>query len=217
MSLSANTQTAGDVATSVKRQFGDESGVQITDADIFRWINSGVREIVSMIQPIKATATQDLVSGTYQYSLPETENIHLIETVWIDGSRITNYSFAQFEQIILENGSTTRAKGKPQMYTEFAGQLILWPTPDAAYTGGLQVFYSKYPAPVIDSSSLLGLPDKHFESLMQWCMYKAYELDDEFDASQNAFRTFQARVLDLGDEELNVKNITYPEITIVDW
>ena len=34
-----------DVANRVKRTFGDESGVQVTDDDIIRWVNDAQLEI----------------------------------------------------------------------------------------------------------------------------------------------------------------------------
>ena len=40
MTYLPTTKTALDVANYVKRQFGDESGTQMTDADIWRWIDS---------------------------------------------------------------------------------------------------------------------------------------------------------------------------------
>ena len=42
MSYLTSTYTGTDVSSYVKRQFGDESGVQITDEDIVHWINAGV-------------------------------------------------------------------------------------------------------------------------------------------------------------------------------
>ena len=46
MSFTA-TKTVSDIATDVKRTFGDEAGVQVNDTDIARWINSAQIEIVS--------------------------------------------------------------------------------------------------------------------------------------------------------------------------
>ncbi len=64
-----STYTGTDVATDIKRIFGDEAGVQITDSDIIRWIDVGQLEILKNTQILKATSTSDLIAGQVVYSL----------------------------------------------------------------------------------------------------------------------------------------------------
>lgn len=45
-----STYTVQDVLTEIKRTFGDEAGVQITDADIYRWIDRGQIELFSSLE-----------------------------------------------------------------------------------------------------------------------------------------------------------------------
>src|ERR1700755_135259 len=63
------TITLGELQTAVKRTFGDESGVQITDADITRWVNMGCMEIVAQNKILQATASVTGVADQASYSL----------------------------------------------------------------------------------------------------------------------------------------------------
>jgi hypothetical protein len=64
------THTGTEIATYVKRQFGDESGVQVSDADIVRWINTAARDIFTQKEPLKSIKTAALVANQSQYTWP---------------------------------------------------------------------------------------------------------------------------------------------------
>ena len=70
MSYLTSTYTGTDVSSYVKRQFGDESGVQITDEDIVHWINAGVNEIFRKNEPVKAIAQTDVTVDVSEYTFP---------------------------------------------------------------------------------------------------------------------------------------------------
>lgn len=64
MTLRPNTKTFQNLLTEVKRLFGDESGVQLEDADIQRWANEAQMEIVNTNGAIKAKSSMPSVAGT---------------------------------------------------------------------------------------------------------------------------------------------------------
>src|SRR3546814_8754991 len=60
-----------DVKTRVKRQFGDESAIQVTDSDILIWINDGQREVAMNNDGIlQETISLDMVGNQDTYPLP---------------------------------------------------------------------------------------------------------------------------------------------------
>src|SRR4051794_4723859 len=60
-----------DIITRVRRTFGDEAAVQVTDADIIRWINDGQVEVVKANdQALQKSDLLDLTAGTSQYTMP---------------------------------------------------------------------------------------------------------------------------------------------------
>lgn len=70
MSLGTITRRVSNVISHVTRQFGDESGAQISSEDIIRWLNDGQREIASITKFNELVATTNFVPGTYEYPLP---------------------------------------------------------------------------------------------------------------------------------------------------
>lgn len=210
MSLNPITKTAADIATYVKRQFGDESGVQITDQDIYRWINAAQLQIVAKIAPIKGKAVTNIVSGQRIYPLTSLP-IHQIESIHFDGNFLTPKSFAQAERDIIEWGDPET--GGPGFWYEWAGEIYLWPIPNQNITDGLEIFYTKMPTAVVTGTDPLSIPDKFFEAIAAWVLMKAYELDEEFDQANNQRQFFTSQVDEQNGEESTSANSTYPVIT----
>ena len=211
MTLGVITKTALDVATYVKRQFGDESGIQVTDADIFRWINSGQLYIVQKNKTIKAKATANIVAAQRDYTLPS-QNILQLESLHYDGKFLPSLSLAEFQA----QGADINEPGTPTMWYEWAGTISLWPVPEDSITDGLTIFYTKLPTAVSATSDLLSIPDQYFEAILSWVLSKAYELDEDYEASNNQRALFSQFLDETNEEERTAQHMTYPVITIVE-
>jgi hypothetical protein len=118
MAIERYTRTVTDVITSVKRQFGDESAVQITDADIIRWVNDGQREIVDQNTTInQKLAKTDVIAGQDAYPLatdPALPNISRINSVRHDGTLLENITIQEAENYVVGDGNT----GTPEAWYE---------------------------------------------------------------------------------------------------
>lgn len=215
MSLDSITYHVLDVLTHVKRQFGDESGAQITDADILRWLNQAQLETDSLAKVIQAVSTSDLVAGTYVYPLP-VEGALEITSLRVKGTPIENLSFQTAETQLQVADPLRVSTGTPQWWYRWAGQIYFWPTPDATVVGGIQVFFIKAPPVLTTGTDLLGLPDKYFEALVSFVMSKAYELDEDYTASQQARQMFSDRLGTSFEEDTIGSALFYPKITVVD-
>lgn len=215
MTLNPITKTAANVGVYVKRQFGDESGVQITDQDIIRWVNSAQLEIVTRTAPIKAKGQTNIVSGQDDYDLTGL-NVHQIESVHFDGKYVQNVPFAEAERDIISKETSLEASNIPTLWYEWAGIVTLWPTPNVDITNGLTIYYTKMPIPVVLINDALSLPDKYFEAIVSWVLAKAYELDEEFDESANQRSFFDSKVSDQNGEEMESSNMVYSTITFVE-
>lgn len=215
MSLDAITKRASDVAEHVKRQFGDEAGVQITDADILRWINSGQLEIVRKNKVIKAKSVTDVVEGVNEFNIYGL-NIMQIESIHFNGRRLEHVEFAQAERIIADFDNGDAPSEEPFYWYEWGSLIYLYPVPSLSVVEGLTLYYSKMPTNVEAMDDLLSLPDKYFEPLITWVMHKAYQLDEEFDASNYERQQFQMLLDEDSEAEYTTAHITYPTITIVE-
>lgn len=213
MGLNTSTRHVSDVVTWVQRQFGDESSVQITQADIIRWLNQAQLEVAVVASPIQAISSTVLIPGTYQYTMP-VENTMSIISLRIDGTPIENMEFQTAENKVIREDPQRLSTGKPQYWWRFADKIYMWPTPDQALS--VELFYYKTPADLVAVGDLLGLPDKYYEALIQFVMSKAYELDEEYANSRAARQAFNDRIGITLEEDTRGSVEYYPTLTFLD-
>jgi hypothetical protein len=213
MSLLSITRTVQDVMKVVKRQFGDESGVQLEDNDIINWINDAQDTIVNRNRVLKAKSTIAVSSGQPTVSFGDLRIIQ-IESVHLNGRILPNMSFVEAEQRISTVDPEGSESGTPLFWYEWAGTMTLWPTPNA--DGSLDLFYSAFPDRVSTSTDSLSLPDKYFEDICRYVMTQVYEMDQDWQGSQAKQQQFDASVNDLGEEERTSQHATYDSIVVLD-
>ena len=135
MTYSSPTKTVGDVYSAVKRTFGDEAGVQLTDTDIVRWINEAQVDISKQNQILQTTATLPVTSGTATYSLTSVSpRIDTIASLLLDGRRVGNIPISQAEESISLADPTGTETGAPQFWYAWGGDVTFWPKPNQNYT-----------------------------------------------------------------------------------
>lgn len=208
-----------DVMTRVRRSFGDESGVQITDADLIRWINDGIRELVKHNETLLQTiAVANLVALQQEYTLPE--DLLILNTITIkpDGWQsflpLKAYSFAQFNQMVDSWDGTQQPPDSPSVYTRYANKLILFPVPAKSLTNALKIYYNRQPVDVTNSADPLDIPIQYHETLVKYCQSQAYEMDEDWDAAQLKDAATSSDIALLrGREDWNIQE-HYPVITI---
>jgi len=200
-----------DIVSRVTRTFGDESGAQITDADIFRWINDGQNEIAQLHELLESTAESDTVPGTVDYTLPN--NMVRLKAVYYDGRPLEVMSNAQFDESIARyNDGDSVPVGSPYIVTSWGNKVSLYPAPVEAKT--LKLRYVCFPAPVDKTSDQLNLPLRYHNRLVEYVMQQAYELDENFEAMTLKSQQFaNSMSQNLGDEQWDVSQ-TYPVLTV---
>lgn len=210
---------ASDIITRVQRQFGDEAAVQVTEADIIRWINDGQREIVKHNEELlEKTATTSTVAGQQEYTLPADLMIFRSLTYKDTGmnsfQKLKGYSFNQFNELIDQWDGTDYPEGVPTVYTQYAGKFILFPIPVLSLTNSIKIYYNRKPTDVSTGASTVDLPDQYFEVLVKHCLSQAYEMDEDWEAA-GAKLTEVASDLKLlkGREDWKEQEF-YPVITI---
>src|SRR6266498_1363622 len=211
------SRIATDVITAVKRQFGDTSGVQVNDAHIFAWINDAQREIVKENPELKQTLVQlNVISGTATYALlTAIPDILIVHSIHYRGHILQNMSFVEAQEYIIRNDTAfPQPSGEPVIWYEYAGTLTLWPTPQTSYTNGLTVYYSEVPVAVSAVGNSLDLPDSYFNTTVSYCMWKAYEMDENFSAAQQMMQQFGESVTRLSNRTRSEDN-RYPTITLL--
>jgi hypothetical protein len=189
--------TLSDVITFVQRQFGDESGVQVTVTDITRWVNQAQMEIVNKNPMIQATATQNTVGGQQVYSIPP--DMIQIESIMYDGNILEP---SNFETIRAQLGVDNNMPGIPLYWYLWANQIYLWPIPTDVKV--VSVNYSKTPVSVTTPADTLGLPDRYYDRICEYCMAKAYELDEDWQGHQINAQKFEDKLLEDTNADKNM-------------
>jgi hypothetical protein len=213
MSWLPPTKTINDVAVYVKRQFGDESGVQITDDDIIRWVNAAQAEISNNNNILKASANLVLTVDVYTYPLGVDMNIESIQSIHVAGIKIDYMNFNDFETYITNEDPNRTQRGKPLYWSEWAGSIFLYPMPDSAYT--MQVFYNAAPATLVTATDTLILPDKYFQRIIDYVMAQAFELDENFNAATAKMDFLDSKLVSMSNDEVKGAVATYPRITVL--
>lgn len=212
----------GDVKTRVKRQFGDESAVQITDEDITRWVNDAVQYIVmnndGLLQKID---TADIFAGVQDYSLPQDlltlRAVHIkISPDSLSHVHIQSYDLQKFDTYVDGWDGTYYGTGIPYVYTIYADQLKLFPIPDLDSAGGLKFYYTRRPA-ILDSSTDDGeeidLPLSYHNGVVHYCLQQAYEMDENLESYNRKALDVQEHMRMNRDKQKDPQQEYYKTIT----
>lgn len=209
-----------DILTSVKRQFGDESGVQVTDTDIIRWINDGQRHIVKVNEGLlEKVATSNSVAKQQQYALPV--DCLILKSISYQATgdpsyfKLKGFSLNEFNEYIDGWDGNIYQPGTPTCFTIFAGNIDFFPIPDISVANGIKIYYTRKPVDVVLSSDTPDLPDLYHEPLVKFCLLRAYELDSDY-YNINLKNTDFQQDLELLRGRLDWKQQeVYPSITIL--
>ena len=205
MPLTPTTKTVADVALVVKRQFGDESGTQISDGDIIRWCNMAQIEIIRLNKLNQATASVSSVVGTDSYTLPAVSMLS-IEGVLYDNIRLAKTTIQAVQRSYM---GATADSGIPGYYYEWDDSLYVYPVPDAVAT--IKVFFIASPTAIIATTDALSVPDVYFETVVDYCLKFAYELDDDPQSVQMKEAQVQNRLTNLSGDESSY----YSQISLI--
>ncbi|HEY0770702.1 MAG TPA: DUF6682 family protein [Sphingobacteriaceae bacterium] len=210
-----------DVVTRVKRTFGDEAAVQITNEDIMRWINDAQTEIVTHNDAaLQKTDTIDLVAGTSQYTPPV--DLLLIRSLRFKYDSMQSYSvlryksIQQFDEEIDGWDGTAYNQARPYFFTINDGNIVIFPTPDESATDGLKVVYNQKPTDVTSLADSLALPLVYHPTIVRYCLWQASLLDEDHEPGvmyRNEFMTDMDR---LSNSETKDPVATYPVITVLE-
>jgi hypothetical protein len=198
-----------EIATRVKRQFGDESGAQITDADILRWVNDAQREIAVNNSLLQTIATSSIVAGNSQFSLPP--DLLTLHSVILEGRKLNEISSKDIEEYFADT-----SVGEPHSFWVWGSKLHLAPTPASSITNGLVLYYTRIPVAVTTVGDTPELSQQYHNRIVEYCIAQAMELDDNSQGHMAKMAQFEAGVAKLKDENEWRTREVYPTLTYVE-
>lgn len=207
------TKTGQDIAIEVKRLFGDEDAVQISNDDIVRWINAAQRKIVSVNPILQKTAFHDVTAGVASYVF-DTDRVQFIQSLAFKGVPLDGLSYAEAQEYILKNGATDLSADTPLIWYQWAQRITLWPTPTTDLKDGLRLDFVAIPPDLVTLASPVALPDRYSDALVEFVMQKAHLLDENYDAANISKSMFGESLGQLSEQENRIRIATYPTITV---
>jgi hypothetical protein len=193
----------------VKRQFGDEAGVQLRDSDLITWINNGQLELARKLRNIQASMSAAVVASNGVFSVPD--DTLKLESVILDNVFLTPTNFEGARALL---GDKIGYTGEPEFWWVWANQIFVYPVPQAA--GTITINYIARPDPVVNASSTLSLSDLYYNQLCDYVMMKAHELDENLQASQVMAQRLENGII----EVLNIERSehgAFPVVTEVSY
>jgi uncharacterized protein DUF6682 len=215
-----------DVKIRVRKTFGDEASVQVTDSDILTWINDGQREVV-MHNPelLEKIVTTDALQETQDYPFP-IDLLQLRSIAYRTDSttsyfRLIGKSLQEFDRLIDGWDGPSLGLGTPRFYCAYNNIVKLFPIPDIASTNGIKLYYYRLPTDVSLDTDVLDLPISYHGAVVEYCLKQAYEMDEDWTSVGNKAQEFNASVEGQKAREKGTNTEYYPTITILpedrDW
>lgn len=210
----------GELKTHVKRQFGDESSVQVTDDDIVRWVTLAQEEIVRENEEILNVISKiDLVAGQDEYAFPEDaltlRSIRAKSNINDPGYEpIIFMTNAQFERSVAGYENIMSNFAASYLWTTYNRVIYLFPIPKGDVTEGLRISYSQQPTVPTNDVDPLGLSLEYHNSILQYCLVMAYEMDENWEGAGNKMAQLQANLNRRANRSQSEARETYPVLTI---
>ena len=207
------------IVTRVQRQFGDESGVQLTEADIIRWINDATREAVMQHENLSQQSDSlDTTAGLDTYTLPATS--FTLQSVSYKAPGTNSFyplnfmAPKAFDEYFAGWDGTDMLSDVPSVYTRgpTSNTLRVFPAPSESGTDNLKVIFSAYGVDVDDLSDALALPEYYHQYVLEYCLMKAYEMDEDWEAADRKAQYVQSTLDFNNNRESWFGRDTYPTI-----
>jgi hypothetical protein len=211
--MELTTKTGTDVANEVKREFGDEDGIQINDADIVKWINSAQRKIVAVNPILQKRSLKDTVAGQQAYAYPA-DRIQYIQSLSFAGYPLIGLSYAESQDYIMKNGNGTQTGETPVIWWQWAQSIYLWPVPTKAVVGGITMDYVAIPTDLAIIGDPLALPDRYFDSVVEQVMMRAHLVNEDWEAANFSRGQFGESLAQLSEQENRMRLATYPTVSV---
>lgn len=202
--------TVDDIYKRVTRLFGDEAGIQLTETDVLNWINDGLEEVHNKIPGLQAQAAYlaDLPSAVPQgYLLPVDGggnpvwlNIQEVavkrsvgESSYYPVRYITRQEMAEYAPGWDGDDYST---GIPVYYvlSDDNRYIRLFPESDVTLTDGLRILYTPVSSDVSSLTETIPIHNRFRQSLLDFVMFRAYEQDEDWAASDRKLQSFNMAV-----------------------
>lgn len=209
----------GQLKTRVKRQFGDESAVQIQDDDIVSWANQACIDVVRASDDLlQAVQTTDLIEGQTVYTPPtdmlSLRNVTLKTAVDQSYFTLKAYNIQDFNEYVDGWDGNYYAPGNPYIFMFYNGAINIFPKPNSSQESGIKIYYNRYPGTLAVDSDEIPLPLVYHNAILEFCLQQAYELDENWEGSGNKSAQFTSSINSIRELQEWQTQDEYPTIKV---
>lgn len=175
-----------EIATRVKRQFGDESGSLIDDNDILRWCNDGQVDIVRKTAALISSQTTAVTVGTSNVTLPA-------DFLSVKGVVLANnpLSLVSYEEGFVSYASSA-VDAQPGMCYVLGNKLYF---NSQQASGNLVITYIRRPTVLTLVADTPEIPVQMHEDLVRFCLARAKELNEDLEGAAAAMSDYNTRTM----------------------
>ena len=193
-----------DVATAlvrIKRQFGDEYDVIITNLDIYGWIHDAELDIIRASGSNDSTIT--VSASAFPSSIPDSVNIRRVS---VAGVAVIPTSKEEMDLLAISE----EAKGGANYWYKYNKQVYIWPT-DATDTRQFKITYSKTPALMTGdpTANSFTVPEVYHEDIIKYCLGKAHNKNNNQAAEKTQMEIYDRNIALRRDENQSTDTPLY--------
>lgn len=201
-----------DIQTRVKNIFGDTAQAQINDAMILDWINDGQVDICRKAECLEAAFTTNIVAGTDQYAYPA--DFIKEQRLLVNGIKLCRLTMQAID-VLFPDRLAAPIQGNSLYYFHWQRKLNLYPIPGSAITNGLVMWYIRTAALLTAPGNTPEIPTIFHEDLVRFCLWHAWEQDQEWGAAAKAQQDYDTRLLKTIYDTQIEDSETYPAVQLV--
>lgn len=167
--------TPAQALTRVRTQINETTAAFWTDAEIYGYMWEAECVLAGKLGMFQATTAITTVTGTSSYTFPA--GYQRISRLTYDGKKLKKGDFTDRDYLDGTNYGSTPETGRPEMYTEFAGSVYVFPVPDEAKV--LRYFGVKAPTE-ITAAAAFSIPEETIQQMIpDYCVWKCSLKDGE--------------------------------------
>jgi len=189
--------TANDIIGRVQTRLKDSS---ISTSVLLQLLNDTNREVCNryMLDFMQSSTTFNTVASTASYALStiaaDLQQLTSLRITSPDNNErwLQPMTAEDFDRFIAD--PTSESEGSPEKYYLWNDTVYLYPVPDDAYT--IAVRYIKTPT-TVESDDQPDIPEEYQEILTLGTLYRAMQINDNFDQALVIKNQFDTQVIDM--------------------
>lgn len=169
MALQTTSFTEAELLDRVRGDLGARGQNLILQTDVTEWVEEALRTAAQQTNWYRVTDTVDCTSGTATYDLPTT--CISLEAIAHNSLPLQRISFGELNES--DPYWRQASSGTPLVwYRRGTTAYVLYPTPSATVTGGIQRMYVAIPAMPASTSAAISFPAANEQYLVEHCLFR---------------------------------------------